>query len=94
MFVRKPALKMKLYANDSKIEFDPGFTSVQQTILNCFSAIIKSAEGLPRVEVELFPFPEYKKFILRSVRQDEAFVDGFIRRAIIVYEANRIGPQK
>ena len=61
-------------------------------IMNCFSYIIESAEDLPRVEVELFPFPEYKKYVIRSIRPDESLVDAFIKRALKVFEANKIGP--
>lgn len=93
-FVRKPALIIKLYTDDPKIEFEPGFKQIEQTLLNCISYIIKSAEGLPRVEVDLFPFPEYKKFILRSIRPDEHLVDVFTKRVLKVFESNRIGPQK
>ena len=49
---------------------------------------------MPRVEVELFPFPEYKKFVLRTIRPDESLVDSFIKRVLKVYEANKIGPQR
>jgi dynein heavy chain len=85
---------MKLYTDDPKIEFDPPFKQIENTLLNCISNIIKSAEGLPRVEVELFPFPEYKKFLLRSIRPDEQLVELFTNRVLKVFEANKIGPQK
>ncbi len=62
-------------------------------ILNCFDFILKSSEELPRVEVELFPFPEYKKYVLRTIRSDEELVENFIKRALNVYEVNKIGPQ-
>ena len=61
---------------------------------HCFKYIIESAENLPRVEVVLFPFPEYKKFVLRSIRPDEDLVDNCIKRVLAVYEANKVGPQK
>lgn len=60
--------------------------------MNCFSYIIESAEDLPRVEVELFPFPEYKKYVIRSIRPEESLVDVFIKRALKVFEANKAGP--
>ncbi len=85
---------MKLYTDDPKIEFDPPFKQIENTLLNCISHIIKSAEGLPRVEIELFPFPEYKKFLLRSIRPDEQLVELFTNRVLKVFEANKIGPQK
>jgi hypothetical protein len=93
-FVRKPALIIKLYTDDPKIEFEPPFKQIEQTLLNCISYIIKSAEGLQRVEVELFPFPEYKKFLLRSIRPDEYLVEIFTKRVLDVFQANKIGPQK
>jgi len=91
-FVRKSALILKLKHEDPKIEFQPGFKQVEAMIMNCFSFIIESAEDLPRVEVELFPFPEYKKYVIRSIRPDETLVNDFIQRALTVFEANRIGP--
>ena len=93
-FVSKSALIMKLFPDDSKIDFQPGFRNVEAMIMNCFSYIIKSAEDLPRVEVELFPFPEYKKFVLRSIRPDESLVDDYIKRVLVVLEANKVGPRK
>ena len=63
-------------------------------ILNCFNYIVESGDELPRVEVGLFPFPEYKKYVIRSIRLDESLVKDFIDRAMNVYEANRIGPVK
>ena len=93
-FIRKPAMLLKLYIDDPKIEFQPDFKHVEKTILNCFSFILKSAEDLPRVEVELFPFSEYKKYVLRTIRPDESLVDKFIKRALVVYESNKIGPHR
>ena len=85
---------IKLYTDDPKIEFDPPFKQIEHTLLNCISYILKSAEGLPRVEVELFPFPEYKKFLLRSIRPDENLVELFTKRVLKVFDSNKIGPQK
>jgi len=90
--VRKSALIIKLYTEDPKIEFQPSFKQIELMIMNCFSYIIKSAEELPRVEVELFPFPEYRKYIIRSIRPDEQLVEDFIKRVMAVYDANKIGP--
>lgn len=83
---------MKLKLEDPKIEFQPGFKQIEGMIMNCFSYIIESAEDLPRVEVDLFPFPEYKKYVIRSIRPDEQLVESFIKRALAVFEANKIGP--
>lgn len=93
-FVRKSALIIKLYTEDPKIEFQPSFKQIELLIMNCFSYIIKSAEELPRVEVELFPFPEYRKYVIRSIRPDEQLVEDFIKRVLAVYEANKVGPQR
>lgn len=93
-FVRKSALSIKLYADDPKIEFEPGFSKIEEMILNCISCIVESAKNLPRVEVELFPFSEYKKFYLRSVRPDEKLVEIYTQRAKQVLESNKVGPHK
>ena len=90
--MKRSALIIKLYAEDPKIEFQPAFKQIESMIMNCFSYIIESAEDLPRVEVELFPFPEYKKYVIRSIRPDESLVENFIKRVLCVYEANKIGP--
>lgn len=93
-YKRKPALILKLYIDDPKIEFQPDFKYIEQLILNCFSYIIKSSEELPRVEVELFPFQEYTKYVLRTIRSDEHMVSESIRKVLGVYESNKIGPYK
>jgi dynein heavy chain len=93
-FVKKSALIIKLYIDDPKIEFQPGFRQIEDMIMNCIGFIIKSAEELPRVEVDLFPFPEYKKYVLRTIRLDEALVGVYIKRVMNVYEANKIGPMR
>ena len=93
-FFKNPALILKLYIDDPKIEFQPGFKHVEKTLLNCFGIILKTAEELPRVEVELFPFGEYRKYILRTIRPDESLVDKFIKRVLAVYDVNKIGPHR
>ena len=93
-FFKKPALILKLYIDDPKIEFQPGFKHVEKTIMNCFAIILKTAEDLPRVEVDLFPFAEYRKYVLRTIRPDESLVDKFIKRALAAYDVNKIGPQR
>jgi dynein heavy chain len=93
-YKRKPALIIKLYIDDPKIEFQPGFKQIETLILNCFTFLLKSSEELPRVEVELFPFPEYKKYVLRTIRPDEELVENFTKRALSVYEANKVGPTR
>ena len=92
MFFRKPALIMKLYIDDPKIEFQPGFKYIEEVLLKCIGHILKSAEDMPRVEVELFPFPEYKRYFLRTIRPDEHLVHDFIKRVLFVYEENKVGP--
>ncbi len=89
-----PVIILKLYADDPKIEFEPGYKQVEQILLDCISYIIKSAENVSRVEVELFPFPEYKQLVLKSIRPDEDLVKNFTNRLVNVFEANRIGPIK
>jgi dynein heavy chain len=44
--------------------------------------------------VELFPFAEYKKYVLRTIRSDETLVENYIKRVLKVYESNKIGPHK
>ncbi len=93
-YKRKPAIILKLYIDDPKIEFQPGFKYVEKILINCFSIILKSAEELARVEVELFPFSEYKKYVLKTIRSEETLVENYIKRVLKVYDINKIGPHK
>ena len=93
-YKRKPAIILKLYIDDPKIEFQPGFKYVEKMLINCFSIILKSAEELARVEVELFPFSEYKKYVLKTIRSDETLVENYIKRVLKIYDVNKIGPHK
>jgi dynein heavy chain len=93
-YKRKPALTLIPYVDDPKIEFKPEFKQIERVLLSCFSIILKSAEELPRVEGELFPFPEYRKYSLRTIRSDEVLFENYVKRVLKIYESNKIGPQK
>lgn len=46
---------VKLKVEEPKIVFDPPFRECRDIILRCFSEIIASGEGLPRVRVLCIP---------------------------------------
>lgn len=85
---------IKLFINDPKIEFEPEFKQMERMIQNCFFHILKSSEDIPRVEEELFPDSEMKSSCLKTIRAEEVLFENFVKRALTVFEANKIGPHK
>ena len=50
-YVQKQVMIIKLRVEEPKIIFEPPFRECRDIILRCFSEIIASGEGLPRVSV-------------------------------------------
>ena len=48
-YVMKQVMIIKLKVEEPKLTFDPPFRECRDIILRCFSEIIASGEGLPRV---------------------------------------------
>lgn len=94
-FKRKPALIVKLFINEPRIEFEPEFKQTERMIRNCFSHILRFSEDVSRVEAELFPpNVEIQVQYLKTIRAEEVLYDNFVKRAVDVFEANKIGPHK
>jgi hypothetical protein len=93
-FIRRPALIFNLFASEEKLKFQPDFKETEKIIIECFQFIIKSSKEIPRVEVNLFPMPEYQSFYLKTIRNDESLVDDYLKRALKVFDANKIGPHR
>ncbi len=51
-FVMKQVMVVKLKVEEPSITFDPPFEECRDILLRCFSEIIASGEGLPRVSSE------------------------------------------
>ncbi|KAK6187847.1 hypothetical protein SNE40_005782 [Patella caerulea] len=93
-YVMKQVMIIKLRVQDPKIIFDPLFREIRDIILRCFTEIIACAEGLSRVECELFPDMKNQKLHLRSVKLEETLVTDFIDKAMEIFKDNTVGPQK
>lgn len=67
-------------------------------IRNCFAHILDCSKDIPRVECELFPEAIEKSMKntheLKTIRAEELLYELFVKRAIDVFEANKIGPHK
>ncbi|XP_077979573.1 dynein axonemal heavy chain 3-like isoform X2 [Glandiceps talaboti] len=85
---------IKLKVEEPKIVFDPPFRECRDIILRCFSEIIASAEGLPRVECDIFPDMRGQRLVLRAVKIDEQLVTNFIDQAMEIFKLNTVGPTR
>ncbi|XP_052264555.1 dynein axonemal heavy chain 3-like isoform X1 [Dreissena polymorpha] len=93
-YVMAQIMIIKLRVEEPKIVFDPPFKEIRDIILRCFSEIIASAEGLMRVECQLFPDMRGQKLLLRSVKIDEALVADYVDKSMEIFKLNTTGPQK
>ncbi|KAM4632527.1 dynein axonemal heavy chain 3 [Discoglossus pictus] len=87
-------LILKLKVEEPKIVFEPGLEECWNLIQRCFQEIIKSAEGLPKVEVDIFPGLQTENLILSSVKYEESLVSDYINKTLEIFSRNTIGPQK
>nr|XP_006820578.1 PREDICTED: dynein heavy chain 3, axonemal-like [Saccoglossus kowalevskii] len=85
---------IKLKVEEPKIVFDPPFRECRDIILRCFSEIIASAEGLQRVECDIFPDLRNQRLVLRAVKIDEQLVTNFIDEAMQIFKFNTVGPTR
>ncbi|XP_053550231.1 dynein axonemal heavy chain 3 [Bombina bombina] len=93
-FFTPQILILKLKVEEPKIVFEPSLEECWNLILQCFQEIIKSAEGLPKVEVDLFPGLQMENLILGSVKQEESLVSDYVSKTFEIFNMNIIGPQK
>lgn len=85
---------IKLKVEEPKIVFEPPFREIVNLLIKCFSEIIASGTGLPRVECELFTDMRNQQLFLRSPDADEVQVTDIVDQAIEIFKKNTIGPQK
>ncbi|XP_068100920.1 dynein axonemal heavy chain 3 [Hyperolius riggenbachi] len=93
-FFTPQILIIKLRVEEPKIAFDPVLEECWNLVKYCFQEIIKSAEGLPKVEVELFPDLQMDNLTISSVRQEESLVSDYISKTREIFNMNVVGPQK
>ncbi|KAM8960487.1 dynein axonemal heavy chain 3 [Pelodytes ibericus] len=93
-FFAPQILIIKLRVEEPKIAFDPILEECWNLIKRCFSKIIQSAEGIPKVEVDLFPDLQMEYLTLSSVKQEESLVSEYINKTMEIFNKNIVGPQK
>ncbi|KAG9476993.1 hypothetical protein GDO78_002401 [Eleutherodactylus coqui] len=93
-FFTPQILIITLKVEEPKITFEPDLENCWNLIKLCFQEIIRSAEGLPKVEVELFPDLQVENLTLSSVKQEESLVSEYINKTREIFTMNVVGPQK
>ncbi|XP_078413797.1 dynein axonemal heavy chain 3 [Cetorhinus maximus] len=92
-YVRPQIMILKLKVEEPKITFEPSLDECWDLINRCFKEILKSADGILKVECELFPDIREKNLIIHTVKEDESLVSEIISKAQEIFSANIIGPQ-
>ncbi|XP_026560379.1 dynein heavy chain 3, axonemal [Pseudonaja textilis] len=87
-------LVLKLDVEDPSIIFDPDVRSLWDLVYRCFIEILKHSEGLPKVQVKLFPELKGDDLTIRTVNEDEALVADYVQKTAEIFDLNLIGPQK
>ncbi|XP_042293782.1 dynein axonemal heavy chain 3 [Sceloporus undulatus] len=87
-------LVIKLDVEDPNIIFEPDTRACWDLIYRCFMGVLKNSEGLPKVQVKLFPELKGDDLILRTVQEDETLVSEYVKKTAEIFERNLIGPQK
>ncbi|XP_030068202.1 dynein axonemal heavy chain 3 [Microcaecilia unicolor] len=85
---------VKLKVEDPKIIFEPCFEECWDLVYSCFNEIVNSAEGIPKVETEIFPDIKGENLILHTVKQDEYLVSEYVNKTKEVFTNNTVGPHK
>ncbi|XP_042197106.1 dynein axonemal heavy chain 3 [Callorhinchus milii] len=94
LYVFPQIMIIKLRVEEPKIVFEPNLNECWDLIKRAFMEILTNAEGIPRVECELFPEIPGEKLVLRTVRAEEFLVSDFVNKALETFHVNTIGPQK
>ncbi|XP_053132344.1 dynein axonemal heavy chain 3 isoform X3 [Hemicordylus capensis] len=87
-------LVLKLDVEDPTIIFEPHMKDCWDLIYRCFMEILKNSEGLPKVQVKLFPELKGEDLVLRTVQADESLVSDYVVRTAEIFDRNIVGPQK
>ncbi|XP_043945444.1 dynein axonemal heavy chain 3 [Protopterus annectens] len=93
-FILPQIMIIRLKVEEPKIVFEPSLKQSWDLIQSCFLEIIKSAEGIPKVEVDLFPEIQDERLVLSTVKPDEPLVTDYINKMIEIFMKNTTGPQK
>ncbi|XP_059835308.1 dynein axonemal heavy chain 3 [Hypanus sabinus] len=92
-YVRPQIMILKLKVEEPKIIFEPSLDECWDLINQCYLAILNSANGIHKVECELFPDLSDKNLILRTVHEEESLVNEIISKTMDIFNVNIIGPQ-
>uniref|UniRef100_UPI00398E73BF dynein axonemal heavy chain 3 isoform X1 n=2 Tax=Pristiophorus japonicus TaxID=55135 RepID=UPI00398E73BF len=92
-YVRPQVMILKLKMEEPKIIFEPSLDECWDLINRCYMEILNSADGVLKVECELFPDITDKSLILHTVKEEEFLVDEVINKAMEIFSVNIIGPQ-
>ncbi|XP_066465573.1 dynein axonemal heavy chain 3 [Tiliqua scincoides] len=93
-FFMPQILVIKLDVEEPTIVFEPHMKGCWDLIYRCFMEILKNSEGLPKVQVKLFPELQGDDLILRTVQEDESLVSDYVNKSAEIFDRNVIGPQK
>ncbi|XP_069503771.1 dynein axonemal heavy chain 3 [Ambystoma mexicanum] len=93
-FFTPQTLILKLKVEEPKIAFVPILEDCWNLIHRSFKEVIRSAKGLPKVEMELFPEIDVVDAFLGTVQQEESLVADFVNKTRDIFNSNIVGPQK
>nr|XP_023674913.1 dynein heavy chain 3, axonemal [Paramormyrops kingsleyae] len=91
---RPQLLTIHVKVEEPHIVFQPCLQDYWEMIHTGFMEVIRSAEGLSRVECELFPEIQTPDMTLRTVRPDELLVTELVNRTMEVFQKNIEGPKR
>ncbi|KAJ7305844.1 hypothetical protein JRQ81_010210 [Phrynocephalus forsythii] len=94
LFFIPQILVIKLDVEDPKIVFEPDRRACWDLIYRCFMEILKNSEGLPKVQVKLFPELKGDDLVLRTVQEDETLVSEYVKKTAEIFDLNLVGPKK
>ncbi len=85
---------LKLDIKSSELIFQPCFLDIEAILGRLVTAIVESAQGLPRVEHVLFSELQGCELVLPAVKLCEGLVEETRERALHMLRRNFCGPQK
>ncbi|CAI5792110.1 dynein heavy chain 3, axonemal [Podarcis lilfordi] len=87
-------LVIKLEVQEPDIIFEPDVEACWDLLYHCFMEVLKNSEGLPKVQVKLFPELKGDDLILRTVQADESLVSEYVNKTAEIFNHNLVGPRK
>ncbi len=85
---------LKLDIKSSELIFHPCFPDIEAILGHLVTAIVESAQGLPRVEHVLFSELQGCELVLPAVELGEGLVEETRKKALHMLRCNFCGPQK